>query len=145
MDRGEISQLDIEVAKRLLEIEKKFPILKDATFFKAIDAGRMLIVLVKSNGRVMRPIWNKISRMLSNMMKKPVRIIEKTASIRQIAEQVLSPVRILGVNIVWLPDGSRENYIKISKLDLKRLPFELNLAERVISEFTKETIKIVAE
>ncbi len=145
VDRGEITQLDIEIAKHLVKLEKKFPALKNATFFKAFDVDRMLIVLVKSDGKIMRPLWNRISRILGHTLKKPVRIIEKTSSIRQIAEQILSPAKVLGVNIVWLPDGSRENYIKISRMDLRRLPFELEKAEKVISEFTKETIRIIVE
>lgn len=142
-DRGEISPLDIEVARHLLEIEKKYPAIKDSTFFKAIDVGKMLIVLVKSERRLYRPLWNKVAKKLSLRVNKPVRVVEKTASIRQIAEQVLAPARVLGVNVVWLPDGSRENYIKISQSDMKRLAISVRQAEKVISEFTKEVVHII--
>jgi len=145
LDRGEITPLDIEVGKHLLELENKYPALKDATFFKAVDTEKMLIVLVKSDGRSLRPLWNRISKVMSNKIGKPVRIIEKTASIRQIAEQVLAPARVLGVNIVWLPDGSRENYIRVPRSDLRRLSIRKEQAEKVISEFTKETVRIIAE
>lgn len=145
LDRGEITPLDIEVGKHLLELENKYPVLKDATFFKAVDTEKMLIVLVKSDGRSLRPLWNRISKVMSNKIGKPVRIIEKTASIRQIAEQVLAPARVLGVNIVWLPDGSRENYIRVPRSDLRRLSIRKEQAEKVISEFTKETVRIIAE
>ncbi|MCS7386941.1 MAG: transcription elongation factor NusA [archaeon GB-1867-005] len=145
LDRGEITSLDIEIGKHFLELENRFPALKDATFFKAVDTEKMLIVLVKSDGRSLRPLWNRISRVLTSKIGKPVRIIEKTASIRQIAEQVLAPARVLGVNIVWLPDGSRENYIRVLKSDLRRLSIGKEQAERVISEFTKETVRILAE
>lgn len=142
-DRGEITSLDIEVAKHLLEIEKKFPTIRDSIFFKAVDVGKMLVVLIKSEGRLYRPLWNKVAKRLSSKIGKPVRIVEKTASIRQIAEQVLAPARVLGVNVVWLPDGSRENYIRISQSDIRRLAINIKQAEKVISEFTKEIIHII--
>lgn len=141
-DRGEITPLDIEVARHFLEIEKSYPAIRDSIFFKAVDVGKMLVVLIKSEGRLYRPLWNKVAKKLSLKMGKPVRIVEKTASIRQIAEQVLAPARVLGVNVVWLPDGSRENYIRISQADVKRLAISIKQAEKVISEFTKEIIHI---
>jgi len=145
VDRGEVDELDIKIARIFLELENKFPMIKNATFFKAVDVDSLIVILVKSNNRLLRPVWNRISRIMGNKLKKQVRIVEKTPSIRQIAEQVLSPVKVKGVNIIWLPDGSRENYIKISRFDLNRLKISKENAEKVLSQFTKEIIRIISE
>jgi len=145
LDRGEIDELDIEIGRIFLEMESKFSMIKNATFYKAIDTGKDIIILVKSDKRILRPVWNRISKLMSEKLKKQVRIVEKTSSIRRLAEQVLSPAKVKGVNIIWLPDGSRENYIRISKQDVNRLRISKEIAEKLISRFMKEIIRIIPE
>lgn len=145
LDSGEIDELDIKISKILLELENKFPELKDATFYKAMAIDDTIMILVKSGGRLSKSTWNRITLKIKDKLNKNVKVIEKAASIRQLAEQILSPIKVKSVNTLWLPDGTCENYIKISKSELIRLGMNKDIIEKVLSKFTKEVIRIVQE
>lgn len=145
LDSGEIDQLDIEISKIFLDLERTFPLLKDATFYKAVDVDNMVIILVKGGNKLLKSTWNKIALKIKDKIGKNVKIVEKTISIRQLAEQIVSPIKVKGVNTIWLPDGSCENYIKISKSDISKLKISKEIIEKVLSMFTKEITHIVYE
>jgi transcription antitermination factor NusA-like protein len=87
-------------------------------------------------------MWRKVSRALSEERGKPVRIVEKTSSLKALLTQILSPARILSVNTVWLPDGSWESSVKVPISDLKRLPAEPGVLEALIKALTNEKVTI---
>jgi len=143
LDSGEIDHLDIKISKIFLELENKFPELKSSTFYKAIDVNDTVMILV--SGKVSKSTWNKVALKIKDKINKNIRIIEKSASIRHLAEQILSPIRVKSVNTIWLPDGSCEIYIKLSKSELSKLRISKEVVENVLSKFTKEVIRIVLE
>lgn len=140
--RGEITQLDLEMARSLLGLESKFPQLKACTFHRAVEGPGLIYVLVAHRGRAPRAMWRKVSRALSEERGKPVRIVEKTSSLKALLTQILSPARILSVNTVWLPDGSWESSVKVPISDLKRLPAEPGVLEALIKALTNEKVTI---
>ena len=56
--------------------------------------------------------------------------------------QLLAPARILGVNTLWLPDGSFESIIRISKYDEKILPARREVIEEALSRILNATVKV---
>ncbi|MCS7097202.1 MAG: hypothetical protein NZ926_01865 [Candidatus Methanomethylicia archaeon] len=145
LESGEIDDIDIKISKVFIELESKFPELKYSTFYKAIEIDETVIVLVKGADKSFRTTWNKIALKIKDKIGKNVKIIEKTMSIRQLAEQILSPIKVKSVNTVWFPDGTCENYIKIPKVDLNKFWINKEVIEKVLSKFTKQIIRIVQE
>lgn len=140
--RGEITQLDLEVAKSLLELEPRFPQLKDCVFYKAVEVPGLVYVLVSCRRKIPRMVWRRVSRALSDDRGKPVRIVEKAPSLKAFLTQVLSPARITSVNTIWLPDGSWESSVKIPAADFKRLPAEPKVLEALIKDLINERVSI---
>ncbi|MCC6017606.1 MAG: transcription elongation factor NusA [archaeon YNP-WB-040] len=145
LDSGEIEDIDIQISKLFLELENRFPELRNSTFYKAVNADDTIILLVGSGGKIPKTTWNKIALTMKHKLGKNVKIVEKTMSIRQLAEQILFPVKVKSVNTIWLPDGSCENHVKISKTDTSRLKFSKDVAEKILSRFIKENIRIIEE
>jgi len=57
----------------------------------------------------------------------------------------LSPARLVGVNIVWFPDGSNEYVIRLGKQDLRILPIDLKNLEEVLSKIHKVQVRVKVE
>lgn len=144
LDKGEITEADVEVSKWFINYETKNPQLKDYAIHKTVKLPNMMIVMV-SGGSSNKALLAKISKQLSEEKKTNVRIIEKTSSIKRLLEQIVTPARVMGANTIWLPDGSWESTIKMPRSDLRKMPIDPRSAEEAIRILTGEVIHIVFE
>lgn len=142
LKKGEISKLDIEVAKWFLDNEEKYPQLKDCTFYKAVQKDDFLVVLIGCKNKRLTALWRKLGKVLSDEKGVNVRIIEKTSSLRGLLSQLFFPAKVISLNTIWLPDGSCESTIKVAPEDLKKLPADVKALEEVIRELVGETVYI---
>jgi len=142
LKKGEITKLDIEVAKWFLDNEEKYPQLKDCTFYKAVQKDDLLVVLIGCKNKGLTAFWRKISKVLSDEKGVNARIIEKTFSLRGLLSQLLFPAKVISLNTIWLPDGSCESTVKVAPEDLKKLPADVKALEEVIRELIGETVYI---
>lgn len=141
IDSGAYSELDIRVCRKLIELESRFPELKDVEFVKSLKAGGLTIIVVKAPRGFPRRIWYEISRLLRRELGS-IRIIEKGPDIKSMVEQLLSPVKVMSIATVWFPDGSSELVIKISRYDSRRLFVSKEDLEKVVSIFAKMNTRI---
>ncbi len=109
---GEVSEADFEIARLLLSLEEKYPPLQDVYFHKAIEANGVLAVVVK-RGDVPRLLGygGKIIRSLGEKTGKTIRILEHGVDDRKFLEDLFVPMRILTINTIWLPDGTKETRV----------------------------------
>ena len=113
---GEISELDLKVARSLLAMEEKFPSLQNVYFHRAVDAGGTLAVVVGS-GDVPRLLGygGKIVKTLSEETGKSIRVLEFGADDRKFLEDLFAPLSIVTINTIWLPDGSMETRVILKR------------------------------
>ncbi|BFH73228.1 transcription elongation factor NusA [Sulfurisphaera javensis] len=146
IDRGEVEHFEVDVMKILLDLEEnQFKELKDAVYHKAFKVDNLLILLVTSPPSMSHQKWIKIAKILQEKLGIKVRILEKSNNIKSTASQLLSPARVLGVNTVWLPDGSVQYVIRISKNEKRFLPADENSLEEALSKIHAIPIKIRVE
>ncbi len=132
---GEVSELDLKVAKVLLDLESKYPALQSVYFHKAIESGNTLVILVNKEdvsrilsygGKIIREISEKTGA-------RKVRILPYTEDVRRFLEELFAPASILTINTIWLPDGSTETKVVIPRKDVRKLPANI----QVLKEFAK--------
>lgn len=146
IDRGEVEHYEVDVMKILLELEEtQFKELKDAVYHKAFKVDNLLILLVTSPQSLTPQKWIKVAKALQEKLGLKVRIIEKSNNIKSTASQLLSPARVLGVNTVWLPNGSVQYVIRISKSEKRFLPADEISLEEALSKIHAIPIKIRVE
>ncbi|MBC7120917.1 MAG: transcription elongation factor NusA [Candidatus Methanosuratus sp.] len=143
LDKGEITQADVEVSKWFIDYEAKNPQLKDYAILRTVKLPNMVIVMVSGGGN--KALLSKVSKQLSDEKKTSVRIVEKTSSIKRLLEQIVTPARVMGANTVWLPDGSWESTIKMPRSDMRKMPIDPRSAEEAIRILTGEVVHIVFE
>lgn len=146
VDTGKVSREEIPIMKALIELEedKEFKQLKDLQYEKAISSKDLVVIIVKSGDA--DPLFlKKTAKALSESLGKRVQIVEQSKDLKRLASELLSPVRINGVNTVWLPDGSTEYIVRISRFDLKSLPSKIDVLEEILSKIIGAPARIRPE
>jgi transcription antitermination factor NusA-like protein len=146
LDKGLITQLDIDIAKELLSFEDKTPSLKEVDFKRAVDTGSMIVIIV-GHGSIPDALDSKgrIVKELEKRFDKKIRVLEENSNIRRTIEDLVTPAILLGINTLWLPDGSLEKKVRLSLNDSKRLPTDIQVIEETVKSLTGERIRIVFE
>jgi transcription antitermination factor NusA-like protein len=106
---GEITELDMKIARLLLSLEEKYPSLQNIYFHKVVDVDNTLAIIV-GQGDVPRLLGygGKIIRNLAEETGKTVRFLEFGVNDRKFLEDLFAPLSIMTINTIWLPDGSTE-------------------------------------
>ncbi|MHC1605146.1 MAG: KH domain-containing protein [Candidatus Methanofastidiosia archaeon] len=146
LSRGEISELDARISKILLELVDKYKVASDFTFVKAIETDALVTIVVGKNeiGRIVGK-GGKLIKGLQKELQKKIRVVEDTKDVRRIAQDLVHPARILGINFLYLPDGSVRKKLRIPVEDERRLPANTKVLEGIILDLADETIEIAFE
>jgi transcription antitermination factor NusA-like protein len=146
VDSGKVLRDEIPVMKSLIELEedKDFKQLKEISYVRSIVGKDLVVVIVKSGGADTL-ILKKAAKALSDILGKRVQIVEQTGDLKRLAAELLSPVRINGVNTVWLPDGSTEYIVRISRYEVKSLPSKIEVLEEILSKMLGSPARIRPE
>ncbi|WP_069807563.1 transcription elongation factor NusA [Vulcanisaeta thermophila] len=144
LDSGEYSMLDVDVSDALLEISsgKLGEELKDVEYVKSYEIGNLLIVVLKGIKSLPRVVIQQLEHELERRFDKRVKVVEKGVNINELATQLASPARILTVSTSWLPDGTTETVVRISRQELKRLPFRPSELAKVLSQISGSNIRV---
>ena len=140
---GEVTELGVKVARYLVDLEDKIPALKGVTFRRALQTNGLVVVLVgRGDARRIVGVNRRILRQLEDELHASVRIVEESRSAQHILGDLLNPVRILGVNTIWLPDNSFERKVRINPRDQSQIPISLELLEKLVYELSGERIRV---
>ena len=150
VDSGEVDEREIPIMKALIELEENenISLLKKATYYKSYFINEKLVVIVMDLGiGTSVPLFTRYARQLeqklSEKINKRVKIIPKASDVRGLATFLLHPTRILGVNILWLPDGSIEYVIRVPRRSKNFIGRHVEVYEKILTELLgkKTTIR----
>ncbi|ALU11472.1 transcription elongation factor NusA [Ignicoccus islandicus DSM 13165] len=137
---GLVKEYEVDIMRKLLDLEERIKELKDAEYVKSYDLGDLLVIVLKL------PDWDKdvvrrIRQALSRELNRKVRVVVKGADPREMAAQLLIPLDVRGVNIVWTPDGTQKYVIRVDRKG-KRWPAPKEELEKVLSELLDAPVEI---
>ena len=140
---GEISELDLRIARLLLSLEEKYPSLQSIHFHKAVDAGKTLAIIV-GPGDVSRLLGygGKILRALGEETGRNVRVVEFGVEERKFLEDLFAPLSIVTINKIWLPDGSTETRAILRKRRGSQLPFDVKALKEIALKVRNMTLRV---
>lgn len=145
--KGEITKFDLETIKLLLDLERRHPDLETVRFYKASDLGEIVAIQVDqqdieriSGNReaILRDISDKVGG------KKTI-LVAHGGDDRRFLEELFSPMRILTINTVWLPDGSTETKVILQGRMPRHMPVDLGTVSRVARELRNLTLRVEFE
>ena len=140
---GEISDLDLEIARLLLSLENTYPPLQDIYFHKALETKKILAIVV-GQGDMARFLsyGGKIPKELRKRLGKEIRVIEKGASNRKFLEDLFVPLNIIAINRIWLPDGTTETRVILRKRGRKPPSINVGALKEIAKKFRGITLRI---
>lgn len=143
VEKGEISQLDLEIGRLLVSIEEKYPPLQDVHFHKAVEADGVLALFV-GRGDIARILsyGGKIIKFLERETKKTVRVLEHRSGKRKFLEDLFAPISILTINRIWLPDGTTETRVILRGRERRRTSRYIRALKKIAKEAQGITLRI---
>ena len=140
---GDITDIDLRVARLLLSLEEKYPSLQNVCFYKAIDVNKTLAVLV-GRGDVPRILGygGKIVKAIGDETGKSVRVLENGVDDRKFLEDLFIPLSILTINTIWLPDGTTETRVILRRKRGGQLPFDLKAIKEIAQKVRKMSLRV---
>jgi transcription antitermination factor NusA-like protein len=140
---GEITDLDLKVARLLLSLEEKYPTLQNVCFYKAVDVEKTLAIIV-GHGDVPKILGysGKIIKALGDETGKNVKVLEYGVDDRKFLEDLFIPFSILTINTIWLPDGTTETRVILKRKRGSQLPFDLKALKEIASKVRKMSLRV---
>jgi len=146
LEKGLVTELDLKVIQRMVELEKENPVLEDVTYHRAVEADDMLAVLVdRKDLPKMLGGGAKIVRDLGETFGKRVKLISYGGDDREFLEDLFSPLPILTINTVWIPDGSTETKVILTGHQPRNMPVNLEKVRKIAQEIRGMTLRVEFE
>jgi transcription antitermination factor NusA-like protein len=143
LDSGEITQLDLKIARLLLSLEEKYPSLQNVYFHGSVDSGKTLAIIVGS-GDVPRLLGfgGKIIKALGEETGRSVRVLEYGVDDRKFLEDLFAPLDILTINTIWLPDGTTETRVILRKRRGSQPPFDVKALKEIARKIRNMLLRV---
>ena len=147
LKRKEISDLDVEIAKIVYELNEKSGGDEDKIGFdRAIDTGEVALILTKKSdvGKFIGK-GGKNLRIISKKLKKKadsLRIVG-FGDLSEILYDLTYPAKVLGVSKVYKTDGATVRRVRIDNKDKGSLKIKVDAIESVISSLSGEDVEVV--
>jgi len=140
---GEVSEVDLKIARLLLSLQDTYPSLQDVYFHKAVEANGVLAVLVK-RGDMPRLLsyGGKIIKALGEKTEKTIRVLEYGGDDRKFLEDLFAPLSILTINTIWLPDGTTETRVILRKRGRRRPPINVKALKEIARKVRGITLRV---
>ena len=143
LESGEISELDMKIARILLPLEEKYPSLQNVYFHRAFEVDRTLAVIV-GQGDVPRLLGygGKIIKTLAEETGKSIRILEAGVDNRKFLEDLFAPLSIMTINTIWLPDGSTETRVILKRRRGSHPSFDFDALKEIAQKVRNMTLRV---
>ena len=135
----------MDASRVLYEFSQKNRGLNAISFKRAVGAGDLVVLLV-GRGEVKSVVGRggKMIRELGERLQKKIRATEDGADLRKLAQDILTPAHVGGVNVLY--SGGEEMYrVRVSRNDSKRLPASVETIQNLLTKLTNKSIKLVFE
>jgi len=144
--KGQITQLDLKVIQKMVELEKANPVLEDVTYHRTVEADDLMAILVdKKDLPKLLGGGARIVRDLGDTFGKQVKLIRYGGDDREFLEDLFSPLSILTINTIWIPDGSTETKVILTGRQPRNMPVDPEMVRKIAHEVRGMTLRIEFE
>ena len=139
LDRGEITAFDIELSKWLMEREKDHPNLENLTLLRATRVEGRLILVVKKK---VKDLFLAEESLVNELAEKfgEVMVVEGPPKLRRVIQEFIQPASEVGVNSLYLPDGSKESIVMLRGADRERIKYSNDELRLIVSAIMGESV-----
>jgi transcription antitermination factor NusA-like protein len=141
LDKGLITETDIEVSRVLYELDGYYRIGDNVELVRAYDMGSFYLLLIKGDmGRLIGK-RGKVLRAIRQRLGKPIRLVEIGSGPKKAVQDLFNGIRVVGISKVR--EGGREAFkIYLLRSDLKFLPFKFQDMKKALETVLNERIEV---
>jgi transcription antitermination factor NusA-like protein len=143
LGEGKISQLDFDIARILFKINDRYNI-SNASFYKALDLGRVVLVLTHGEVGLLIGKHGKVVSEISSALGKKVRIAEASGDVKKTVADIIMPARLLGINKVF-HNGQEVTKVRIAQSDVALLPLDQKSLDTVLRSLLEDSVVVTFE
>jgi len=146
LEKGQITELDLKVIQRMVELEKEHPVLQEVTYHRSVEADGTMAVLVDRRD-LPRLLGGgaKVIKDLGDTFGKRVKLISYGGDDREFLEDLFSPLSILTINTIWIPDGSTETKVILTGRQPRKMPVDLDVVKTIAKDLKGMTLRVEFE
>lgn len=149
LESGSLTDLDLDIAEVLLEIEDADPKnshLADASFYKSIELDKLVILVIgKGETDVFKPYIKKLQKELKLPRLEFIEQGKGTSDFKSIINDFVQPGKLMSINTVFLPTGDTEYKAKVALKQTDRFTLSKTNIEKIIKELTDKIVRIEVE
>ena len=105
LETDKTTQAEIDISRFIYKLSEKVKSLQDAKIEKIIESNNILIIAGKGDGAKLVGKGGSVVKALAKEYGKSIRIVEQTSNFKEFVQNMISPATILGVNIMFTPQG----------------------------------------
>ena len=140
-NRGEISDIDIQSSKILAKLEKKYSNLTKSKLKQTISTDKIVILVGDKTLKFTFDQYPDISSTLEKELGKSIETVTLENSIKETINGLFHPVEVLGVDQIFVPDGTKELKIRV-KGNEQMLPINIVTLKLIAEKITDSLIRI---
>jgi transcription antitermination factor NusA-like protein len=146
VEKGLVTELDLKVIQRIVELEKDNPVLQEVTYHRSVEADGVMAVLVdKKDMPKLLGGGAKVVKDLGETFGKRVKLISYGGDDREFLEDLFSPLSILTINTVWIPDGTQETKVILTGREPRHMPVDVEKVRKIAQELKGMTLRVEFE
>ncbi len=139
LERGDLTEFDVEFSRWVLERAEDYPELEDLNLLRAIRLQDRVILVVKKRGKDVllaeKAFLSEVEESFGDVL-----IFESPTKLRKIVRNLIAPAVELGVNSLHLPDGFRESIVMLRAEDRERIPYSKDDLRAIVSAVMGESV-----
>ena len=136
LEKGEISEVAVELSRFLKDLTDEIPTLEDVEI-KKVDRATDAIVVITAKGDGPRVVGKngEVVKKLAEKFDRSIRVVEDSGNIEEVIRNLLEPVEVQSINTVYKPEGT-EKKVVVSKSDERRVPISTDEFREIVKDLT---------
>lgn len=140
IDSGEVSKIELDVAKFLFGLKGKIKSLEDARILKIINGHAIIIITEKGSAAKIVGKQGSVVKLLAKHFGRPIRVVEADDA-KSFINSLIIPASA-AVNVVYA-DGKECYRIRVLKNQRNRLPLEPDEIRKIIEAIFGKAAEIL--
>jgi transcription antitermination factor NusA-like protein len=139
--KGEISEIDIQSSKILAKLEKKYSNLTKSRLSQTILTDKIIIIVGDKKLKGAFEQYPDIPLTLERELGKSIETVTVGSSLRETISGLFHPAEVLGVDQIFVPDGTKELKIRL-KGNSSLLPIDQDILKHITEKITDSLVRL---
>lgn len=144
LDKGSITNDEIEVARYLYNLSGKMKSIRDVKILGIVNRDALIIITGRGDAPKLVGKSGSVVKKIANKFKKSVRILEEASNFEEFVEELIFPAPVNGINTLYR-NNEEIIRIRIPAVQKNHLLIKPESFSEIISNFYNKKAELVFE